>query len=231
MTWILLAAMTPACLWLWYFNRLDKRPEPVWLIALAFVGGVACVPIAYALEIALMPWLPELDAHRSFAELFLSATIIAGAVEETLKFLVVASIAAWRHEFDEPVDGLIYAVATAMGFTAAEDLMKLSGGIEWGVILSPPGHAMFAVFWGYELGRQRGRHGWAPKLWITLGLALSIVAHGLWDAFSFYREGPGSRDWVSAAVFILAVALFWRLESRLRDARLHETDPPPRHPI
>jgi RsiW-degrading membrane proteinase PrsW (M82 family) len=210
---IILAATAPACLWLWYFYRLDKRPEPVGLVAMVFVAAGLTVYPVYHLETLLLPHLPAIEPGQSLTMLLTTTTLTAGAIEECAKFGVVLIVALWHHEFDEPVDGLVYAVASAMGFTTAEDFLRHMGGVEVGRIFSPPGHAMFAVFWGYALGQRMVHPGWTR---VAIGLALSILVHGLWDAFVFYSIEDRHHHWVSAALFVMAVGLFWALESRLR---------------
>jgi protease PrsW len=121
MTTVLLAALAPACIWLWYFYRRDKRPEPIGLVGLGFFLGVGIVYPTCAVQRVLLPHLPNLSPEQDFDLLFLSTTLLAGLVEEMAKFSVVLLVFAWRREFDEPVDGLIYATAVAMGFSAGED--------------------------------------------------------------------------------------------------------------
>lgn len=216
MGWIALAAMAPAIVWLWYFHRFDKRPEPIGLVAIVFVAGGLAVFPAILIERRLMPFFPPLDPDQDFSKLLLSATVIAGGVEELIKFLVVLAVFLFHHDFDEPVDGLVYAVTVAMGFTAAENYVAYLTRFEAYRMLSPPGHAMFSVFWGYELGRRLHRPALAGWLAVGVGLVLSILAHGLWDAIAFRRLGPHPPFWFPYVVFGLAVFLFWRLESRLR---------------
>jgi RsiW-degrading membrane proteinase PrsW (M82 family) len=212
MTLFILLVMAPAFLWLWYFYRQDKRPEPVILVAVVFVaGGLSVIPVYHA-ERWLLPLLPKITPEQDLLRLFVSCTVVIGVVEELAKFSIVLLLSFWHHEFDEPVDGLVYAVAAAMGFTAGEDLLKYFQSTELRMF-SPPAHALFAVFWGYALGQKLRRPSWIPVL---LGLLLSIVAHGLWDTFAFLRLR--GQDSVSASLLLAALAggLFWCLESRIR---------------
>jgi protease PrsW len=211
MTTVLLAALAPACIWLWYFYRRDKRPEPIGLVGLGFFLGVGIVYPTCAVQRVLLPHLPNLSPEQDFDLLFLSTTLLAGLVEEMAKFSVVLLVFAWRREFDEPVDGLIYATAVAMGFSAGEDYLRHVDGVEWSRLLNPPGHAMFAAIWGFGLGLHLIDGRWQP---LAMRLALAVLVHGLWDALAIYREFDG-RWWVSPIVFVLAFALFWALEQKL----------------
>ncbi len=87
--------------------------------------------------------------------------LVVPVVEELLKFSMVALFVYRDKEFNEPMDGIVYATATALGFATLENIVYvfdlqtisslfITGSIR--AILSVPGHALFAVFWGYGLG-------------------------------------------------------------------------------
>lgn len=213
MTLVALAATAPACFWLWYFYRADVRREPITLIGATFVAGWFSVFPVYQLQLLVIPLLPAMTPDQALDKLLFSTTISAGLIEEMAKFAIVLVIYLTRREFDEPVDGLVYAVSAAMGFTMAEDLIKHQNGIDLWRVFSPPGHAMFAFFWGYALGQRLCRSGWRH---VIVGLALSILVHGFWDALAICRLGESGRAWAPIAIFPLAAGLFWRLESKLR---------------
>ena len=194
-----------------------KRPEPIGLVGLAFFAGLFIVYPTYLLQRRVLPHLPTLSPDQDFDLLLLSTTIVAGLVEEMAKFGVVLLLFFWRKEMDEPVDGLIYAMTVAMGFTAGEDFIRHIHGVEWARLLNPPGHAMFSALWGYGLGLYLVNERWQPLL---ARLVLAVLVHGFWDALSIYRELEG-RWWVSLVVFGLAFGLFWAMECKLR----HLQDP------
>lgn len=230
MATILLAAMAPATIWLWYFYRQDKRPEPVGFVALAFALGIAVVYPVCLIQQRLLPLFPPIAGETDFDKLLLTTTVVAGLIEEMAKFAVVLALFFWSREFDEPVDCLIYATAVAMGFTAGEDLIRhVSGaGVELARIFNVPGHAMFAAIWGFGLGLHMTDGRVAPVL---SRFALAVFVHGLWDALSVYRDIEG-RWWVAVLVFALAFGLFWALESKLRllQPADHATAPTWRNP-
>ena len=222
MSLFLLLFMAPAFLWLWYFYRQDRRREPLILVAVVFTaGGLSVIPVFY-LERWLLPLLPEISLEQDLWQLFVTFIVGIGFVEESAKFGIVLLLSCWHHEFDEPVDGLIYAVAAAMGFTAAEDLLKYFQTTELRTF-SPPAHALFAVFWGYALGKRLINPGWVP---VILGLLLSILAHGLWDTFAVLRLQGAYSITATVLLALLAGGLFWRLESHIRSVQ-NSTHPEP----
>ena len=80
--------------------------------------------------------------------------LVIGPCEEIAKFLAVRLFVYRNHEFDEPLDGIIYAAAAALGFASLENVLYV---IDWhtGVtssgarsamrsLLALPGHVIFA---------------------------------------------------------------------------------------
>jgi RsiW-degrading membrane proteinase PrsW (M82 family) len=152
---------------------------------------------------------------------FLLYCILAvGLLEEIAKLVPFVLLCMWLPNFDEPVDGVIYASVVALGFASYENFMYmefLEGPAMFGrAFASPLTHAMFASIWGYAAGRAR-HEGRSVAVWIAVGLAIAAVLHGLYDfvivgAPAYYRP-------LSAAI-ILAIWI-WRMRA-IRD--LHAED-------
>src|SRR5215813_8009695 len=140
----------PGLVWLWMFYRTDRyQPEPRRLVAITFaLGALATLP-ATALEM-----------------LAIGCFVVIGPIEELCKFLAVWLWIYRRPEFDEPIDGIVYASAAALGFASLENAFYVldfrAGAVRWGVfvtraVLAVPGHVLFSSMWGYALGRARFR--------------------------------------------------------------------------
>src|SRR5262249_53183156 len=119
--------------------------------------------------------------------------LVIGPCEEIAKFLAVRLFVFRSREFNEPLDGIIYAAAAALGFASLGNVLYgidfRSGPLEWGTLgvrslLALPGHVIFATTWGYALGRRKFDPTYLvwPKVLIASGL------HGLYDFLLMY--GP-----------------------------------------
>lgn len=182
---ILALALGPGVFWAWYFYRRDRyEPEPAALIAKIFLlGALITFPVAFV---------------EGFFGLFIASPLIMGAivapiVEEYGKFYVVRQFAYQDTEFDEPMDGIVYAAAAALGLASLENVFYVFtayltspalalGTIVVRAIFSVPGHALFASAWGYALGRAKFMAPERRPRIIIGGLLLGMALHG---AFNF----------------------------------------------
>ncbi|HSA37692.1 MAG TPA: PrsW family glutamic-type intramembrane protease [Methanoregula sp.] len=170
---LLVLAIAPALFILLYMYRRDSyEPEPLHLVAwIFFLGALSVIP-AGLLELL-------------FPEGVFSSAFVAPVIEETLKFLVVF-LAIYRHpEFDEPVDGMVYATAAGLGFATIENILYvLEGGLAVGIIravASVPGHVVFSCIWGFSLGTAKFRPGNERTGIILAGLFGAMLMHGIFN--------------------------------------------------
>lgn len=108
--WPLLISLILSAGWLWFFVRRDRHPEPAWLLARTFGWGM----VAWGVSAAFGGTFEHLPAGLGLLTPLL-ALVLTATVEEGSKFLA-AITATTEHEFDEPMDGLVYAVTAALGF-------------------------------------------------------------------------------------------------------------------
>ncbi len=123
---ISMLSLLPCVLWLWYFysKSVYKRP-PLRLIAGTFLLGSVSTVLALALNL-LGQSLFVNAMGRSQLSHILVLFVVVGPVEELVKLLVVYVYAYRQPEFDEPLDGVIYATAAGLGFAAVENVIYLS---------------------------------------------------------------------------------------------------------
>ena len=211
---ILALALGPGVFWVWYFYRRDKfEPEPAALIARIFLLGVLVTfPVAFV----------EGLFGLIIASPLVMGVIIAPIVEECGKFWVVRRFAYRDVEFDEPMDGIVYAASAALGFASLENVLYVFlaymtspslaiGTIIVRAIFSVPGHALFSSVWGYALGRARFMAAGQRAGVILRGLALGIVLHGIFNLLLF------SADVVAYAIVVFILILIpglWILANR-----------------
>jgi RsiW-degrading membrane proteinase PrsW (M82 family) len=189
----LLVPLAVGLVWLLFIRRFDRAwPEPWWLLLATFgFGGVAQLAAgfieltAWRVSPFLDPRVMALDASPGACAVdFIVTLVVVGFVEEGLKLLAAWSLAMHRREFDEPIDGIVYGSAAAIGFAAMEGFAyfsrnRLSDSLVVGrCVETYIGHAMYASVWGYAFGMRlvaKARvHVWP---WFLV----AAVLHALWD--------------------------------------------------
>ena len=111
----------------------------------------------------------------SLGALLLTSIFAVGFVEEYLKYWVVRRLVYSHDEFNEPVDGVVYALTAGLGFAAFENVLYtmsygLSVGITRGVVTSIV-HASFSGIIGFAMGTAK----FAPESVREITIWRSIV--------------------------------------------------------
>jgi RsiW-degrading membrane proteinase PrsW (M82 family) len=118
--------------------------------------------------------------------------LVIGPAEELAKFLAVRLFVYRNKEFNEPLDGIIYAAAAALGFASLENVLYVidwhTGHVQWGALgirslFALPGHVIFSTTWGYALGRKKFDVSY--RVWPMVLLA--ALLHGLYDFLLIYK--------------------------------------------
>lgn len=223
-------AALPAALILLYVYRLDKRrPEPAGLVGRSVLYGFLAVIPAVGLELGLSALLPP---FQGLPRAFVDAFVVAALVEEGVKLFFLRRYIFKRPEFDERMDGIVYAVAISLGFAFVENFIYGYG--DFRILLlraftSVPLHAIAAGIMGYYVGLAKVLEAsGAPRRGLELrGLGLAILVHGLYD-FAILGGGLG------ALMVFPVLAVGARVLKRLADRARAEDDPAyqrPDHPI
>lgn len=117
----LILAPLPSIIWLAFYLRKDKHPEPNRMIIKIFLLGALVVVAAGFLEFAT-----SFASKIIYLNKIWFIVISFALIEEILKYLVVRFGVLKNPEFDEPVDAMIYMIIAALGFAAAENIYLLS---------------------------------------------------------------------------------------------------------
>ena len=229
----------PALVAMAIVDRLDaKRPEPRttrWLVTV--FGALSAIP-ALIIEVVLGKTVAlQVGSQITYQGSSFQAFVIAAAVEEACKILVVYWIAWRRPEFDERMDGIVYAGRAGLGFALVENVMYLLGqntlvgfAEVWimRAVLAVPGHAMWTSMIGAMAARRRfdGR-----GLGLIGGYLLAVAFHGAYDMCVFIQtpltfEAHDGLARLAVPVLIgLTVVAFLVVRSMARTAlRLDDAD-------
>ncbi len=191
-------------------DRFEK--EPKWLMAVAFVLGAVITYPTMLMEglAANLGW----EESGNFFKVFFFALLFVGLIEEFFKFICFA-LPYFRKDFNEPLDGIVYAVLIAMGFATLENIIYADrfgiSTVALRAFTAVPAHGAFAVIMGYYVGLskqdQNNLERWKK---IGFGLGLAAFLHGLYDFFIIQNYA----EWLmslATLVLIFSVYLAYRM--------------------
>lgn len=201
---LLLFAIAPIFIIIIYIYIKDKyEKEPKRLLLSSFLfGAVVSIIITTILYYTIELFLP-LNDNFSIIQQFIKAFVVVALVEEFSKYIIVRYYAQPKPEFNEPFDGIVYAVMVSMGFAATENVLYvLEGGLSTAIIRSftaVPAHATFGILMGYYMGKAKFSKN---KTVLNIsGLLLATLFHGAYDFFLFIEFIPGI--WIGAFISLI----------------------------
>ena len=178
---IVLLSLAPAVIALPVMMWLDRvEPEPPSALVHSLLWGATVAIVISSIVNATVSALAGDVA---------AAVLSAPLVEEATKAGAIL-YAVKRREVDSPMDGIVYAAWTAVGFAVVEDVEYFARAASEGQlatvfvlrgILAPFAHPLFTAWTGLAVGRAiaRGRPVFPSILW---GFGLAVATHALWNA-------------------------------------------------
>ncbi len=226
MIYVITLAVLPALILIFYTYQQDKlQREPVKNLVKAFFYGWASVFASLLISMPLMrmgAFPPEI---HSLADALRTAFLGAAIPEETAKLLLLWLFLRKCRDFDERMDGIVYAVCVGMGFAAFENIEYLfASGSAWvttGIgrsLTAIPGHFGFAVIMGYYYSLNHFDRYRAPGAGIKMWL-YPILAHGIYDTIAMYQEVSPELSGVIAITILLLC--FWLLKKARKSMSNH----------
>jgi RsiW-degrading membrane proteinase PrsW (M82 family) len=174
------------CLYFFYKDIYNKEPRINLLLSFMLGAAAICPAILFEENFA------GKVIDGSVNGVAILAYFVVAFSEETSKFLGLRFYSFKKKSFDEPFDGIVYAVMVSMGFATAENIKYLiesdpGNELKLGLlrmVTAVPAHATFAVVMGYFAGRAKFEPKKSTGL-LIVGLVSAIVCHGTYDFFLF----------------------------------------------
>jgi RsiW-degrading membrane proteinase PrsW (M82 family) len=229
-------AVIAALVYAWIIASVDRNEKEPWHMLLVSLlwGTVISATIAGLLNTIAIVFFGLGPSIAPFTE-----ELTKGAI-----LLLIFRYAA--EEFDDALDGIVYGAMVGIGFAMAENAsyffqqdpaVKIADQMRTGqfflrvILKGLSGHATYTAFIGLGLGLSRQTTSRALKIVLPLlGLALAIVAHGLWNSetvqnlldFAFIQSVAWQIATRVALIngpffvgVVIAVALSWRKEAHV----------------
>jgi protease PrsW len=224
---LLALAIAPGLAIIWFiYNKDAYDKEPKKYLLVSFILGMLSTLPAVLIQMTAGVVFGSIGSSSSILFYAFNAFVIVGCSEEGSKFAMLRLYAYPKKTFDEPFDGIVYAVMVAMGFATLENIGYVyQHGIGTAIVrmfLSVPAHAAFAVIMGYYTGLAKFNKEKATGL-ISKGLMLAIFFHGSFDFFLFLEDSIVVRPYVSNGLLVMGAiaSYYFAVRFSLRAIRLH----------
>jgi protease PrsW len=213
MTTLFIASLLPGLAisaWIYAKDKYEKEPKS--LLVWSFVWG--CISTIPAM-IGQM-YFRGLENPEHLLNITIFSFLVVGLTEELSKFLFLRFYAYPKEAFNEPIDGIVYAVMVGMGFATFENILYVFSSDKGGwptaigrAVTAVPAHAAFAVLMGAFVGLAK----FTPEkrdLYMWLGVSLAVFFHGLYDVFLLQKSYQGLM-FLSIIALVLSIILSKRL--------------------
>ncbi len=214
---VIALAVLPALILIYYTYQQDKlQREPVGNLVKAFFYGGLSVFASFLISVPFMNMgLFPREIH-TLSDAARTAFFGAAIPEETAKLVLLWLFLRKCRDFDERMDGIVYAVCIGMGFAAFENIEYLfASGSDWVTVglgrslTAIPGHFGFAVIMGYYFSLYYFDRYRAPGAGLKMWL-FPVVGHGLYDWVAMSQEvAPELSGAIAIAILLFC---FWLLK-------------------
>jgi RsiW-degrading membrane proteinase PrsW (M82 family) len=185
--------LVPVLYLIYLYEAQVYRDEPAIVLGFTLGGGIVIGLVVSVVETLILNPFQNIGSPLSGASTSLGGLLLLGlilpVVQEALKPLP-ALLLPNRADFPETVDGLVFGIASGLGFSLAESLVGFSSVLTGLPILTEPGGWIYtlttlavfqpllqgsaagmivAAIWRYRRGRLAGRE--------IGGVALAVLAH------------------------------------------------------
>jgi len=186
----LFITIIPSIIILGYFTLSDKFKEPKTSVLLIFfLGFLICLP-AGILNTFLYD---NFNTGSELSEKLYSSFLAPAWTEEILKFIILYFIVLRRHEFNEPMDGIVYGVTVSLGFATYENydyVFRLAELWEidpqqmaiWRSYSAVPLHGLNGAIMGFYFGSYVFS---GNKKYLYLALIIPYFIHGLYNFLGY----------------------------------------------
>ncbi|MDH5597486.1 MAG: PrsW family glutamic-type intramembrane protease [Cyclobacteriaceae bacterium] len=204
-------------LFIYLSDKYEK--EPILLLTKSFGFGVLSALLTLGLSTLLYFLIPPFDSTLS--DQFMHAFLAVALIEEFSKYIFLRYAIFPNKEFNEPFDGIVYAVFVGMGFATFENILYvLDGGMDVAIsrmFTAVPAHGTFGVLMGYFMGNAKIKYK-NPR-WGLLGLLAAVLFHGSYDFFLFISHIPGI---YVGTLFALVLGIYFSRKA----IRMHQNNSP-----
>ena len=226
-----LSAVLPGVMLLAYILWTDRKNSEPWQL---IVKGVVCGFISIGILRLFWRYMPDYFTWAGVKDTIIErvryAFLYAAIPEEIAKLIMLWVVVSRNTFYNEPRDGIVYAVCVGLGFATLENIGYVTGHENWGrvafarAMLSVPAHYLCAVLMGYYYANVRF---WPSKgmrrFWqLARIILIPVLIHGTFDSMAYVISWNQVALYVFAFIFLILVGWIHHHCNQLSD--IHSLD-------
>jgi len=209
----ILIAVFIAWIWVEYYRLIDiyEKESLKYLIFTFLLGSLSVFIVLLINKFILNHFTFELNG--SLINDFLYSVFSIGLVEEfakTVPFLIV--FFAFKKNFNEPIDILALFCISALGFSAAENVLYFNSYgpsiINNRAILSTVGHMFDTALIAYGVIRFKYHHSTKGIIEILFFFFLAAISHGFYDFWLIFEGTKSGGCIITILYFFITISVF-----------------------
>ena len=166
--------------------------------------------------------------HENFNLSGTVAVIIWAGSEEILKFLAFYFTAFRKKYLDEPIDAVIYLIATALGFAALENAFFITCSLSSDTVIASLVmldlrfvgatllHIVSSASIGIAIALSFYKQAWIRRLYLFTGLLLAILLHSFFNLSIIESGGDGRKTFAIFSLIWLGIILLLLLFEKIK---------------
>ncbi|UCF70241.1 MAG: PrsW family intramembrane metalloprotease [candidate division WOR-3 bacterium] len=217
--WGIIFSLIPALVWLSFFYQRDRlEPEPKHYVFGVFLLGAF---LAYLIGIPVVKHVFKIQAwvYLTTWGYILGSILVVGVVYQFLIYLAIRYTVYPTKEFDEWIDGVIYATAAGLGFATVLNIYRVIelGGAKLVIsaifcVINALAYASFASVIGYSLAMVKFREDYSQWRLMT-GILAAAVLNGIffWVQRAVVIRSMEYNPWNSLIAGIIIVIIVYTI--------------------
>lgn len=226
----ILLTFLPPIIWLLFYLREDRHPEPKLLLIFTFVAGAIVALLAIFVELILIGNDGIFSGIITIEKTAFTFFLVIAVVEEYVKYLPIKLFILKKRDFNEPIDAMIYMMTSAMGFAALENALFIFPIFKQDLLIGLEittnrflGANLLHVLSSGIVGFFLARAFFSPKRphFIALGVILASILHAIFNYLILVREAlPEGTFYLILLLSIMAIMVFIDFERLKKDKQL-----------
>ncbi len=209
----ILIAFFIAWIWVDYFRLIDiYEKESLGYFILTFLMGASSVFIVFAIgDYIIAPFFPG-QLNGNFFNDFFHCVFKIGIPEEIAKLIPFLILLLFcKKQINEPIDYLAYICVSALGFSAAENVLYFQSSgpeiINGRSILATVGHMFDSALIAYGIILYKYHEKWKSPWTIVFFFILAALSHGFYDFWLMYN-GLDNGWIITILYFLITISVF-----------------------